>query len=123
MQKGKSRGTRESQRQVCARFTAPPQFVAGNAILGASAGVFSGEFPLNGQRHVPGAGESGWYLWTGLDLPKDSDYFKPYHVSHVVKAAPAIGQYLGLPPGWRFLLAPGYEDVWFDESLLADHPE
>lgn len=24
---------------------------------------------------------------------------------------------LGLPPGWRFLLADGYEDVWEDASL------
>jgi hypothetical protein len=20
--------------------------------------------------------------------------------------------------GWRFLIAPGYEDIWFDEKLL-----
>jgi hypothetical protein len=26
--------------------------------------------------------------------------------------------YLALPPGWRFLLAPGYEDVWYDPTLL-----
>ena len=26
--------------------------------------------------------------------------------------------YLGLAPGWRFLIAPGYEDVWYDEKLL-----
>ena len=25
---------------------------------------------------------------------------------------------LALPPGWRFLLAPDYEDVWYDPSLL-----
>ena len=24
----------------------------------------------------------------------------------------------GLPPGWRFLIAPGHEDVWYDGSLL-----
>jgi hypothetical protein len=23
-----------------------------------------------------------------------------------------------LGPAWRFLIAPGYEDVWFDPSLL-----
>jgi hypothetical protein len=26
--------------------------------------------------------------------------------------------YLVLPPGRRVLLAPGFEDVWFDECLL-----
>jgi hypothetical protein len=29
-----------------------------------------------------------------------------------------LTKYLGLAPGWRFLIAPGYEDVWFDEILL-----
>lgn len=32
---------------------------------------------------------------------------------------PEIKKYLGLPPGWRFLIAPGYEDIWFDEALLS----
>ncbi|WP_459213513.1 immunity protein Imm33 domain-containing protein [Paraburkholderia caribensis] len=27
--------------------------------------------------------------------------------------------YLGLPPGWRFLIAEGYEDVWEDAKLLT----
>jgi hypothetical protein len=31
---------------------------------------------------------------------------------------PSILPYLALPPGWRVLLAPGYEDVWFDGELL-----
>ncbi|WP_438268855.1 immunity protein Imm33 domain-containing protein [Paraburkholderia youngii] len=29
-------------------------------------------------------------------------------------------RYLALPPGWRVLLAPDYEDVWFDGELLKD---
>jgi hypothetical protein len=24
-----------------------------------------------------------------------------------------------LGPGWRFLVAPGQEDVWFDPNLLS----
>ena len=27
-------------------------------------------------------------------------------------------QFLGLPPGWRFLIADGFEDVWYDAKLL-----
>lgn len=27
---------------------------------------------------------------------------------------------LGLAEGWRFLIAPGHEDVWYDASLLDD---
>lgn len=26
--------------------------------------------------------------------------------------------YLALPPGWGVVLAPDYEDVWYDEALL-----
>jgi hypothetical protein len=28
-------------------------------------------------------------------------------------------QYLGLPPGWGFIIAPGYEDTWQDAKLLV----
>jgi hypothetical protein len=31
---------------------------------------------------------------------------------------PSVVQYLGLPPGWRFLVAGRRVDVWFDETLL-----
>jgi hypothetical protein len=27
-------------------------------------------------------------------------------------------RFLGLPPGWRFLVAGDYEDVWEEQSLL-----
>lgn len=32
---------------------------------------------------------------------------------------PQALRYLGLPPGWRFLVAAAYEDIWFDPALLA----
>jgi hypothetical protein len=40
------------------------------------------------------------------------------HVEHLSIACREVLPFLALPPGWRFLLAPGYEDVWQDESLL-----
>ena len=40
------------------------------------------------------------------------------HVSHLVDRRASIMRYLGLPPGWRFLVADAYEDVWFDATLL-----
>ena len=42
----------------------------------------------------------------------------PLHVGHLAERLPDVMPYLALPPGWRFLLAPGREDVWYDESLL-----
>jgi hypothetical protein len=47
-----------------------------------------------------------------------SDFFVPTHAAHLTEYRPICLPYLALPPGWRFLLAPGYEDVWYDESLL-----
>jgi hypothetical protein len=37
---------------------------------------------------------------------------------HLVERLPAVANLLGLPPGYRFLLADAYEEVWFDENLL-----
>lgn len=37
---------------------------------------------------------------------------------HLDQLCPEIQKFLGLPPGWRFLIAENYEDVWFDISLL-----
>ena len=42
------------------------------------------------------------------------------HVSHLIEMQSPIVKYLVLPPGWCFLFDDkGYEDVWFDESLLT----
>jgi hypothetical protein len=51
-------------------------------------------------------------------LSVTDDFFDPLHVSHLDARLPEVVPYLALPPGWRFLLAPGHEDVWYDESLL-----
>ena len=53
-------------------------------------------------------------------MSEDPGFFIPMHVGHLVEARPEIGPYLGLPMGWRFLVAPGHEDVWFDGSVLAE---
>jgi hypothetical protein len=31
---------------------------------------------------------------------------------------PQVAGFLGLPPGYRFLLAGDHVDVWYDEKLL-----
>lgn len=42
----------------------------------------------------------------------------PLHVGHLAEWCPDALPYLALPPGWRFLIAPGYEDVWEDPALF-----
>ena len=46
-------------------------------------------------------------------------FFVALHVGHLAEWCPRVVPYLALPPGYRVLLAPEYEDVWFDESLPA----
>jgi hypothetical protein len=41
----------------------------------------------------------------------------------VAEWCPAVLPYLELPPGWRFLIALGHEDVWEDPSLLNIGPD
>ncbi|WP_422652960.1 immunity protein Imm33 domain-containing protein [Archangium sp.] len=39
-------------------------------------------------------------------------------VAHLADWCPLALKFLGLPPGWRFLVAEGHEDVWEDPTLL-----
>jgi hypothetical protein len=106
------------QRTICARFGA--EFVPSHATerVGIALQSLSAR-PLNALRHVPENGTCGWYIWGGNDFPDDEDYFQPLCVEHLPDHCPDLIPYLALAPGWRVLLAPNYEDVWFDEKLLA----
>jgi hypothetical protein len=84
-------------------------------MLGVADNVGSGL--LNGLRHRQGQ-TSGWFIWAGEDFDEAPDFFKPLHARHLIDRCPEIIPMLGLGPGWRFLLRPTYEDVWFDPSLL-----
>lgn len=86
--------------------------------VGVSSNLKNGEYPLHGLRHEPTSGTSGWYIWCG-EYSESQDFFSPLHTCHLASWRPEIMKYLGLPPGWRFLIATDYEDVWFDASLLA----
>jgi hypothetical protein len=73
--------------------------------------------PINGLRHEPEGDTTGWYIWAGEDLSDAPDFFRSLHVGHLTDWCPQVVPYLALPVGWRFLLAFGYEDVWFDANL------
>jgi hypothetical protein len=106
------------QRRTCRRFStdfveAPP-----SSKIGVARNARSGNWPLNGLRHPPEGDTSGWYVWAGETLSSDPEFFEPVHVSHVADLLPFVLPYLGLPPGWRFLLGENQEDVWYDAKLL-----
>lgn len=106
-----------SQADICEKFGsafAPP---SEDERLGIAIDTLS-QVPLNALRHHAENGTCGWYIWGG-ELSNSPDFFQALHVHHLVTHAPTIVPYLGLAPGWRVLLAPGHEDVWYDPALLS----
>ena len=59
-----------------------------------------------------------WFLWSGEEPSADPNFFSNVHTHHLMELRPAVLDFLGLPPGYRFLLATDYVDVWYDPSLL-----
>lgn len=114
----KHTSTNELQRSTCLRFDAEYCEASPGMKVGISANVRAGALPVNGLRHAPTDDTTGWYIWAGEDLSEAPDFFLPLHVGHLDEWCPQVTKYLGLPPGWRFLIAGDYEDVWYDESLL-----
>ncbi len=110
------------QKEVCLRVGAKYEPLDLNSKLGISANFLSGVLPLNGLRHPQEADMCGWYLWAGEELSEAADFFQPWHVYHLIERRPDLSKYLGLAPGWRFLVAGDYDDVWFDPKLLEVEP-
>ena len=74
--------------------------------------------PINGLRHPPQGESNGWYIWGGEEFSTDQDFFTPLHTHHLIRHCPQALKFLGLPPGYRFIVAENYVDVWFDSSVL-----
>ncbi|MGF7034418.1 hypothetical protein J2T17_005369 [Paenibacillus mucilaginosus] len=106
------------QRSICIKYHGeylPPQ---PDDMLGIARNAKERLLPINGLRHTPETGTSGWFIWAGEEFSEDPDFFVPMHVRHIEEREPQLMKYLGLRPGWRFLIAGDYEDVWYDETLL-----
>lgn len=95
-----------------------PRAHALHGIAGITPDFGSGLAPINGLRHRPEGSTTGWFLWAGEEFPLADDAFQPLHLAHLSTRCPEALPYLSLEPGWRFLIAPGYVDVWSDPSLL-----
>ena len=108
------------QRAVSQRVGATPDAPAPDSRLGVAGNLRDRNlWPLNGLRHPPEQGTNGWYIWRGDVLGEAEDFFKPLHTAHLEDWCPEAVPFIGLPPGWRFLVAPGHEDVWYDAALLS----
>lgn len=107
----------EQQRIVCQEHAQQCLPVESESKLGFALQSL-GRLPINGLRHPPQADTNGWYVWCGEELSEAPDFFVPLHTHHLIEYCPEALKFLGLPPGYRFLIAGDYVDVWFDESLL-----
>jgi hypothetical protein len=114
----------KKRNQLVARYGFVPVPVLGTEKVGVAANVRTGLQPINGVRSFPDPGTTGWFIWAGEAMSEDPDYFLPLHASHLSDLCSAVLPYMELPPGWGFVIAPGYEDVWFnperDLSPLAE---
>ena len=85
-----------------------PAYKDSNASVALST---QGLLPINGLRHPPEGAHSGWFLWGGEELSADPNFFSNIHTHHLTVLRPEVLDFLGLPPGYRFLLARNHVDV------------
>lgn len=109
----------ELQKETCRKFNASYVPCDDTLKVGISRTFDPHKFPINGLRHPLEGDTTGWYIWSGEEFSTNPEFFVPLHAAHLRDRCPEIVKYLGLGPGWRFLFAPGQEDVWFDANLLA----
>ncbi|WP_444544551.1 immunity protein Imm33 domain-containing protein [Rugosimonospora africana] len=104
---------------MCRRFAVGPAPPRPGTIVGIAMSRPRELDPPHALRHEVVGTTSGWFVWRGADVPQEDDhFFQPMHVEHLDGYAPELAPYLALPPGWRVLLAPGHEDVWYDKVIL-----
>ncbi len=109
------------QNRICQKYGSPVVCSPDDSKVGIALNTISLQ-PINALRHPPESGTSGWFIWGGTVLSDDPEFFQPLHVSHLAQYAPQLIPFLGLAPGWRVLLAPSHEDVWYDNELLDVAP-
>lgn len=108
----------KEQIAVCAKHNVTFTPTNAESKVGIAQNARDGQMPLNGLRLEAESGTTGWFIWAGEELSTADDFFVPIHAKHLPGCCPQVMKYLGLPPGWRFMIAVGHEDVWFDAKLL-----
>ena len=101
-----------TQREICDRYSAEFTPIDWALRVAIADDFFTEALPKNGVRIAVEGNMTGWYLYAGETMSDAVDYYKPHCAEHLPDLLPSVIPYLGLPVGWRFLLAPNYEDVW-----------
>ena len=111
----------KEQKDVAERFGTKWSVCDPDLMVGISKEIGQKAYPIHGLRHSPEGDGTGWFIWAGgNEIPQDdNNFFSPTHAKHIFSDYPQIAKYLGLPPGWRFVIDDkGYEDVWFDDKIV-----
>ncbi len=108
----------EAQKAVCKQFGAGFVSPVPEAKINFASSS-AGQMPINGLRHPPTGESSGWYIWCGESFSEAADFFEPRCTQHFYDERHELIRLLGLAPGWRFLKAGDYLDVWYDPTLLT----
>ena len=114
----------QAQRQVCERYGVP--YVPTRPNLKIGLNLNGEQYPINGLREPLETAYdklAGWWIWNGERVDSQASFsaleWDALHAAHLADQCPEALPYLALPPGWRFLIATDYEDVWEDPSLLV----
>lgn len=107
------------QLAICEKYGVIPFATPSYLKVGISLSAKEGQLPLNGIRCLPVGDTTGWYIYGG-EYSSAPDFFLSLHISHLAEWCPAVTPYLLLPPGWGFVIAPDYEDVFFNQAYLDD---
>lgn len=92
------------QKDLCDKYSVPCVACGPNEIVGIAKNVVSGLKPINALRHAIENDTSGWYIWAGEQFYETDNFFQPMHVKHLHDINPDMIKFLGLPPGYRFLI-------------------
>ena len=107
----------QSQKNVCERAGSACCPTQPDEKVGIAMSTLASS-PIYGVRRSPTEGVAGWYIWGG-EYSSAPDFFQPVHVAHLGELIPEVLSYLSLAPGHKFIIdREGYEDIWFDDSLL-----
>ena len=106
-----------TQIKICSEQSVKHESAGPDSKMGLAV-TTEGRLPANGLRHQPTETTTGWYVWFGEEFSSRTEFFEPICTSHFYEREPVLSQYLGLPSGYRFLIAVDHADVWFDPTLL-----
>jgi hypothetical protein len=108
------------QLAVCEKYHVRPQAVLRHDRLSIALDTLD-LAPINGLRLPSLSGSSGWFIYGGENPSDDPHFYQPLCVTHLGQHCEIAVPYLFLPAGWRFQIdSHGYEDVWYDDSLMTD---